>query len=74
MVRLRSLEQQFISSKKKQYFLGYFEILINDYPNLYSFFQTKKEYRKKINSINLEIKYDFLKDNLSVEKLIIDDE
>ena len=41
---------------------------------MYSKFQTKKEYRKKISSINLEIKFDFLKDNLSVEKLIIDNE
>jgi len=74
ILSIRLVDSEFINSKKKQYFIGYFEILINDYPNLYSFFQTKKEYRKKISSINLEIKFDFLKDNLSVEKLIIDNE
>ena len=45
---------------------------INDYPNLYSFFQTKKENRKKINSANLVVKYDFFKNSLSFEKLEID--
>ena len=58
--------------KKKQYFLGEFEILVNDYSKLYSFFQTKKEYRKKISSINFTVKYDFLKDRLTFEKLFID--
>ena len=51
---------------------GEFEILIKDYSKLYSFFQTTKEYRKKISSINLVVKYDFLKDQLNFEQLSID--
>ncbi len=58
--------------KKKQYFLGEFEIIIKDYSNLYSFFQTKKEFRKAIGSINFLIKYDFLTNRLSLERLSID--
>jgi len=69
---IRLIDSEFKSSKKKQYFLGEFEILVNDYSKLYSFFQTKKEYRKKISSINFTVKYDFLKDRLTFEKLFID--
>ena len=66
------IDSEFKNSKKKQYFIGEFEILIKDYSKLYSFFQTTKEYRKKISSINLVVKYDFLKDQLNFEQLSID--
>ena len=35
---------------------------------------TKKNYRKKINSIYISIKYDLLKDDLVLEELIIDNQ
>ena len=41
---------------------------------MYSFFQTKKEFRKEISSINLVLKYDFLRNNLSFERIKIDDQ
>tara|TARA_A100000164_G_C21938499_1_gene789344 strand:+ start:2066 stop:3526 length:1461 start_codon:yes stop_codon:yes gene_type:complete len=66
------IDSEFKTTKKKQYFLGEFEIIIKDYSNLYSFFQTKKEFRKAIGSINFLIKYDFLTNRLSLERLSID--
>ena len=63
---------KFKSSKNNQYFIGEFEILIKDYSNLFSFFQTKKQYRKKINFINFFVKYDFLKNSLKFEDLTVD--
>ncbi len=69
-IKLR--DSKFINTRKKQYFIGEFEIDINNYSNLYTFFQTKKEFRKEMNSINLFIKYDFFSDDLSIEKLKID--
>ena len=41
--------------------------------NLYKFFQTKKKFRKKIDSIYVTIKYDLLKNDLILEELAIDD-
>ena len=72
ILQIRLVKSEFKNTKKNQYFVGEFEIIINDYPNLYSFFQTKKENRKKINSANLVVKYDFFKNSLSFEKLEID--
>ena len=72
ILQIRLVKSEFKNTKKNQYFVGEFEIIINDYPNLYTFFQTKKENRKKINSANLVVKYDFLKNSLSFEKLEID--
>ena len=71
ILKINLIESKFIN-KKKKYFLGRFEILINDHLNLYRFFQTKKEFRKKINSAYLTIRYDFLKDNLTIKELSID--
>ena len=72
ILQIRLVKSEFKNTKKNQYFVGEFEIIINDYPNLYSFFQTKKENRKKIDSANLVVKYDFFKNSLSFEKLEID--
>ena len=72
ILEINLIDSQFIN-KKKQYFLGSFEILIDDHSALYKFFQTKKKYRKKIGSILLTIKYDFLKNNLILEELLVDD-
>ncbi len=71
ILKINLIESKFINSKK-QYFLGTFEILIYDHSNLYKFFQTKKKYRKKIDAIYITTKYDFLKENLILEKIIID--
>ena len=60
------------TNNKKQYFFGKLEILVYDHLNLYKFFQTKKNYRKKINSVHITFKYDFLKNDLILEELIID--
>ena len=59
--------------KKNQYFFGELEIVINDYSNLYRLFQTKKEYRKKIDTIKLTVKYDFFRNRFTLDKLIVDD-
>ncbi len=72
ILSIRLVDSEFKNSKNKQYFFGEFEILINDYSSLYSFFQTKKEFRKEIKSIKLYAKYDFLRNNLSFEKVKID--
>ncbi len=71
ILKVNLIDSKFINSKK-QYFLGTFEILIYDHSNLYKFFQTKKKYRKKIDAIYITTKYDFLKNNLILEKVIID--
>ena len=63
---------KFKSSKNNQYFIGEFEILIKDHNSLYSFFQTKKQHRKKIDSIKFFVKYDFLKNSLKFEELKVD--
>ncbi len=72
ILKINLIDSQFIN-KKKQYFLGSFEILIDDHSALYKFFQTKKKYRKKIGSIFLTVKYDFLKNDLILEELLVDD-
>ena len=71
ILKINLIDSKFIN-KKKQYFLGNFEILVKDHSKLYKFFQTKKEYRKKINSIFITIKYDFLRNDLILEKLLVD--
>ena len=71
ILKVNLIDSKFINSKK-QYFLGTFEILIYDHSNLYKFFQTKKKYRKKIDTIYITTRYDFLKNNLILEKVIID--
>ena len=71
---IRLVDSEFRNTKNKHYIVGEFDILVNDYKNLYRFFQTKKEFRKKINNINFTVKYDFFKNKLSFEKLSIDDQ
>ncbi len=71
ILKVNLIDSKFVNSKK-QYFLGTFEISIYDHSNLYKFFQTKKKYRKKIDTIYITTKYDFLKNNLILEKVIID--
>ena len=71
ILKVNLIDSKFINTKK-QYFLGTFEILIYDHSNLYKFFQTKKKYRKKIDTIYITTKYYFLKNNLILEKVIID--
>ena len=73
ILKINLVDSKFVNDKK-QYFFGKFEILIYDHSNLYRFFQTKKNYRKKINSIYISIKYDLLKDDLVLEELIIDNQ
>ena len=71
ILKINLIDSKFIN-QKKQYFLGNFEISIDDHSKLYKFFQTKKKYRKKIDTIYITTKYDFLKNNLILEKVIID--
>ncbi len=72
ILKINLIDSKFLN-KKKQYFLGSFEILIDDHSKLYKFFQTKKKYRREISSIFITIKYDFIKNDLILEELIIDD-
>ena len=74
ILSFKIVDSELKNSKKNQYLLGELEIVINDYLNLYKLFQTKKEYRKKIDTIKLVVKYDFLKNRLSLEKLVVDKE
>ena len=69
---IQLVDSEFKNTKNKQYIIGNFKILVKDHENLFSFFQTKKQFRKKINEINFIVKYDFLRNKLSFEKLIID--
>ena len=69
---VRLLNSEFKSHKNKLYFFGEFDFKIEDYLNLYKFFQTKKESRKKIDTINLVVKYDFLKNKLDIVRINID--
>ena len=69
---IQLVDSEFKNTKNKQYIIGNFKILVKDHQNLFSFFQTKKQFRKKINEINFIVKYDFLRNKLSFEKLIID--
>ena len=71
ILKINLVDSKFVNNKKK-YFFGKFEILVYDHLNLYKFFQTKKNYRKKINSAYITIRYDFLKNDLILEELIID--
>ncbi len=71
ILEINLIESKFVNSKK-QYFLGTFKISIHDHSNLYRFFQTKKKYRKKIDSIYITTRYDFIKNDLILEKIIID--
>ena len=72
ILKINLIESKFINSKK-QYFYGKFKISIYDHLDLYRFFQTKKKFRKKIESIYVAVKYDFLKDDLILEELTVDD-
>ena len=72
ILKINLIESKFVNSKK-QYFYGKFRISIYDHMNLYKFFQTKKKFRKKIDSIYVTIKYDLLKNDLILEELAIDD-
>ena len=71
ILKINLVDSKFVNNKK-QYFFGKFEILIYDHLDLYKFFQTKKDYRKKIKSAYITIRYDFLKNDLILEELIID--
>ena len=72
ILSIQLIDSEFKNTKNKQYIIGNFKILVEDYENLFSFFQTKKQFRKKINEINCIVKYDFLRNKLSFEKLSID--
>ena len=72
IVLVRLLNSEFKNFKNKLYFVGEFDFKIEDYSKLYKFFQTKKEYRKKIDTINLVVKYDFLRNNLDIMRIKID--
>tara|TARA_B100000963_G_scaffold129868_1_gene113330 strand:- start:6488 stop:7984 length:1497 start_codon:yes stop_codon:yes gene_type:complete len=70
---IRLTKSEFKNLTKKQYFIGEFELLINDYLNFHKFLQTKKEFRKKIDTIKLLVRYDFLKNKLIFENVKINE-
>ncbi|MDC3023100.1 hypothetical protein OA179_03570 [Candidatus Pelagibacter sp.] len=72
ILSIQLVNSEFKNTKNKQYITGNFKIFVKDHQNLFSFFQTKKQFRKKINEINFIVKYDFLRNKLSFEKLSID--
>ena len=72
ILSIQLVNSEFKNTKNKQYITGNFKIFVKDHQNLFSFFQTKKQFRKKIIKINFNVKYDFLRNKLSFEKLSID--
>ena len=53
-------------------FSGDFVLIIDDYDKFFSFFQTPKENRKPIKSINFSIDFDFQNDQLILGNVNID--
>ena len=64
---------EFVNTEKENYFFGEIVINIKDSSKLYKFFQTNKMYRKKINKIDLALKYDFRNKDLFIERLNFDE-
>ena len=72
------LSMKIINSKftnrnnQKQNIFSEIKFSINDSNKLYKFFQTKKDYRKNINNINVAFNYDLVNKILIIEKISID--
>lgn len=66
-------ESQYVANNQENYFLGKINFKIKDENNIYRFFQTKKNFRKNLDSINIVFKYDFNSSKIFIENLYIND-
>jgi len=65
---------EFISNMNDFYFKGDLNFKIENSEELYKFFQTNKNYRKKIKEINLSLKINLHDNSYLIEKISIDNE
>jgi len=71
-IYIRIFDSEYISKDDKNYFNGRINIKINKSNDLYKFFQTRKELRKKIENIDLKFSYDFINSKFLIERIEID--
>ena len=74
ILKLNISNSTYINDLNGEFFFCDIILDIIDSNKLYSYFQTKKKYRKKINKIKLEIKYNFLENFLMINNVYVDDE
>ena len=70
-VSIRVENSEFISNNKEKYFYGELIFDIDDSNKLYKFFQTKKNFRKRLKKINLVLKYDLTNSTIFIERLYV---
>ena len=66
------LDSEYTNNIQKESLSSRILITVNDSDKLYSFFQTRKKYRKKIKNIFLDIEYNFRGNHLMVKDIIVD--
>ena len=74
ILKAEVIESSYTNDIQKENLSSRILIKVNDSKKLYSFFQTRKEYRKKIKNILLDIEYDFRGNHLMVKDIIIDND
>ena len=70
-VNISILNSKFVSNDNKIYLSGEILIDVIDDKKLYKYFQTNKKYRKNLNNINLKFTFDYINQNLIVDKIIV---
>ena len=72
-VLIKITESQYVANDKENYFSGNIYFKIKNENKIYKFFQTKKNHRKNLDSINIVLKYDFNSSKISIERLGMND-
>ena len=72
-VLIKITESQYVANDKENYFSGNIYFKIKNENKIYKFFQTKKNHRKNLDSINIVLKYDFNSSKISIERLDMND-
>ena len=73
ILSIEVINSEFISRKnQKQNIYCEMVFTISDSDKLYKFFQTKKNFRKKINNINVSFNYDLINKILIIDTISID--
>ena len=70
-VEIKIDNSEYISNNKDHLFLGDLNFTIQNDKKIYQFFQTRKDYRKKLTNINFAFKYDFNTKNFFFERIEI---
>ena len=68
-IEIELSNSEFVSNQNKNYFYGDVSIKMPDGKKLFSFFQTNKKFRKKLDNINLSFKYDLNSQIFIIERL-----